>query len=314
MILVTGASGFVGSALLRRLASEGRNVRAVYRDDRVQPLADVQRVRIGDLGPDLDWGVALTSVAVVVHAAARVHVMRETAVDPLEEFRRVNVAGTLSLARQAAAAGVRRFVFISSIKVNGESTMPGHPFTERDAPAPQDAYGVSKSEAEQGLQALARETGMELVIIRPPLVYGPGVRANFRALVHAVARGLPMPLAAVDNRRSLVGLDNLVDFIQICLTHPGAAGQVFLVSDGEDLSTPDLVRRIAHALGRSPRLFPLPMWMLKIAAALLGRRATLDRVCGDLQVDITKARTILGWRPPVPVSEGLTRVVRDLTS
>ncbi len=314
MILVTGASGFVGSALLRRLAMVGKDVKAAYRNGKGHPPPGVQTVLVGDLGPVQDWGAALESVEVVVHTAARVHVMRDTAADPLEEFRRTNVAGTLNLARQAAAAGVRRFVFISSVKVNGESTLPGRPFTERDGPAPQDAYGLSKLEAEQGLRAIAQETGMELVVIRPPLVYGPGVRANFRALMRAVARGLPLPLAAVDNRRSLVGLDNLVDFIVTCIDHPSAAHEIFLVSDGEDLSTPGLIRGLAQAMGRSPRLFRMPLWMLWIPATLLGRRATLERVCGSLQVDISKARTILGWHPPVPVSEGLAQVVRHHTS
>ncbi len=314
MILVTGASGFVGSALLRRLAMVGKDVKASYRNGKCHPPPGVQTVLVGDLGPVQDWGAALESVEVVVHTAARVHVMRDTAADPLEEFRRTNVAGTLNLARQAAAAGVRRFVFISSVKVNGESTLPGRPFTERDAPAPQDAYGLSKLEAELGLRAIAQETGMELVVIRPPLVYGPGVRANFRALMRAVARGLPLPLAAVDNRRSLVGLDNLVDFIVTCIDHPSAADEIFLVSDGEDLSTPGLIRGLAQAMGRSPRLFRMPLWMLRVPAALLGRRASLERVCSSLQVDISKARTILGWHPPVPVSEGLAQVVRHHTS
>jgi nucleoside-diphosphate-sugar epimerase len=309
-VLVTGANGFVGQALCARLDQAGHQVVPCVR----RPGGMSDEKVVGDIDGATRWTEAVEGCQTVVHLAARVHVMHDKAADPLDEFRRANVVGTLNLARQAAAAGVRRFVFISSIKVNGESTTPGHPFTERDAPAPQDAYGVSKSEAEQGLQALARETGIELVIIRPPLVYGPGVRANFLALVRAVARGLPLPLAAVDNRRSLVGLDNLVDFIRVCLTHPAAAGQVFLVSDGEDLSTPGLIRGIARALGRPPRLLALPVWMLKIPAVLLGRRATLDRVCGDLQVDITKARTILGWRPPVSVSEGLAQVVRDLPS
>lgn len=314
MILVTGASGFVGSALLRRLAADGPDVRAVYRSARTQPPAGVQQVLVGDLGPELDWRAALESVVVVVHAAARVHVMRDTAADPLDEFRRTNVAGTLNLARQAAAAGVRRFVFISSVKVHGESTLPGHPFSERDAPAPQDAYGQSKLEAEQGLLSMAQATGMELVIVRPPLVYGPGVRANFQSLMRAVAKGLPLPLAALDNRRSLVGLDNLVDLIVTCVDHPAAANQTFLVSDGEDLSTPGLIRGLAQAMGRSPRLFRLPLWMLWIPATLLGRRATLERVCGSLQVDISKARTTLGWRPPVSVREGLAQVARNHTS
>lgn len=310
MILVTGASGFVGAALLRRLDGEGRAVRATYRKGRGQPPAGVPAVYLEGLSASLDWRAALQSVDVVVHTAARVHVMRDTATDPEEEFRRTNVAGTLGLARQAAAAGVRRFVFISSVKVHGESTLPGRPFSEADAPAPQDTYGQSKREAEQGLRAIAAETGMELVIIRPPLVYGPGVRANFQTLMRAVARGLPLPLAAVDNRRSLLGLDNLVDFIVTCIDHPAAAGQIFLVSDGEDLSTPELIRRMAATMGRPARLFALPVWLLRTGAALLGKRAVFQRVCGNLQLDISRARNMLGWRAPLSVDEGLAQTMQ----
>lgn len=309
-VLVTGANGFVGRTLCAWLLKTGHEaVPGVRREYGMRGEAVV-----GDIDAATHWAETLEGCQALVHLAARVHVMRDTAADPLEEFRRTNVAGTLNLARQAAAAGVRRFVFISSVKVNGESTQPGHPFTERDTPTPRDAYGLSKLEAELGLRAIAQETGMELVVIRPPLVYGPGVRANFQALMRAVARGLPLPLAAMDNRRSLVGLDNLVDFIVTCIDHPSAAHEIFLVSDGEDLSTPGLIRGLAQAMGRSPRLFRMPLWMLWIPATLLGRRATLERVCGSLQVDISKARTMLGWRPPVPVSEGLAQVVRHPTS
>lgn len=309
MILVTGASGFVGGALLRRLSGEGQAVRGAYRSGAARPSAGIETVTIGDLGPALDWTAALESVAVVVHTAARVHVMRDTADDPLDEFRRANVEGTLGLARQAAAAGVQRFVFVSSVKVHGESTPPGKPFSEHDEPAPQDAYGQSKLEAEQGLSAISAQTGMELVIIRPPLVYGPGVRANFQTLMRAVARGLPLPLAAVDNRRSLVALDNLVDFIATCIVHPAAANQTFLVCDGEDLSTPALIRRMAAAMGRPARLFAVPVWLLQAGAVMLGRPAVFQRLCGNLQLDISKARTMLGWHGPLTVDEGLSRAV-----
>jgi nucleoside-diphosphate-sugar epimerase len=235
--------------------------------------------------------------------------MRDIEVDPLIAFRSVNVEGTLNLARQAAAAGVKRFVFVSSVKVNGEITEPGRAFTEADAPDPQDAYGQSKHEAEQGLRQTAIDTGMEVVIIRPPLVYGPGVKANFAALMRAVQRGWPLPLGAVHNQRSLVALDNLVDFIITCITHPQAANQTFLVSDGQDLSTTELVRGMAQAAGVPARLLPVPVWALQAAGSLLGKGDAVQRLCGNLQVDISKARTLLGWVPLVSVVEGLRRAV-----
>jgi UDP-glucose 4-epimerase len=259
------------------------------------------------LEPSTDWTAALDGVSAVIHCAARVHVMADTAADPLEEFRHVNVQGTLNLARQAAAAGVRRFVFVSSIKVNGEATQPGAPFTADDAPAPLDAYGVSKMEAEQGLRELAAQTGMEVIIIRPPLVYGPGVKANFAAKMRWLQRGVPLPLGAIHNQRSLVALDNLVDLIVTCLTHPAAANQTFLVSDGEDVSTSELLRRMGQALDRPARLLPVPQSWLKLAAAMVGKSDVAQRLCGSLQVDISKTRQLLSWTPPLSLDQGLKR-------
>jgi UDP-glucose 4-epimerase len=233
--------------------------------------------------------------------------MADKAADPLEEFRRVNVQGTLNLARQAAAAGVRRFVFISSIKVNGEATQLGRSFTADDAPAPLDAYGVSKMEAEQGLRELAAQTGMEVIIIRPPLVYGPGVKANFAAMMRWLQRGVPLPLGAIHNQRSLVALDNLVDLIVTCHTHPAAANQTFLVSDGEDVSTSELLRRMGQALDRPARLLPVPQSWLKLAAAMVGKSDVAQRLCGSLQVDISKTRQLLSWTPPLSLDQGLKR-------
>lgn len=313
MILVTGASGFISGALVRCLVGDGRAVRAAFRREAANSPVGVQVVTVGNLDPGQDWCAALQGVDVIVHTAARVHVMSDMAADPLAEFRRVNVAGTLNLARQAAAAGVRRFVFLSSVKVHGEATSQGHPFTEDDVPAPQDPYGQSKLEAEQGLRILAAQTGMEVVIIRPPLVYGPGVRANFAALIRAVARGVPLPLASVDNHRSMVALDNLVDLIVTCMNHPAAANQTFMVSDGHDLSTPALIRGLAQAMGKSSRLFACPPALLRFAAKVMGKADTVDRLCGNLQVDITKAQTLLGWCPPVTVEEGLRRTVSHNT-
>ena len=260
------------------------------------------------LQANADFGATLAGTSTVLHAAARVHVIEESATDPLSEFRRVNVGGTLNLARQAASCGVRRFIFVSSVKVNGESTEAGHLFTAQQSPAPLDPYGISKMEAEDGLRRLAQETGMEVVIVRPPLVYGPGVKANFAALMRAVQRGLPLPLGAVThNRRSLVALDNLVDLLITCIDHPAAANQTFLVSDGEDLSTTDLLRRMARAMNAPARLLPVPPALLKLGAELIGKGDIAQRLLGSLQVDITHTRETLGWTPPISVDEGLRR-------
>jgi nucleoside-diphosphate-sugar epimerase len=306
--LITGAGGFVGKSLCAALAMRGLIVRVAMRTHQAC-VDDFDGVVVGTIDANTEWSEALQGISTVVHLAARVHVMNDVSEAPLIEFRRVNVEGTLNLARQAAAAGVKRFVFVSSVKVNGESTRPGQPFTEADAPNPQDAYGQSKHEAEQGLCQIATDTGMEVVIIRPPLVYGPGVKANFAALMRAVRRGLPLPLGAVHNQRSLVALDNLVDFIVTCLTHPKAANQTFLVSDGQDLSTAELVRGMAQAAGVYARLLPVPVWALQAGALLLGKGDAVQRLCGNLQVDISKACRLLGWVPLVSVEEGLRRAM-----
>lgn len=306
--LVTGPSGFVGSALIRHLLAEpSRTVVAAYRHDPGAHDARVQIVTTGDLSPNSPWERALDGVDSVVHLAARVHVMRDTASDPLAEFRRMNVEATLHLAREAAAAGVRRFVYVSSIKVNGESTAPGRPFRADDTPQPVDPYGISKHEAEQALRELSRATGMELVVVRPPLVYGPGVRANFRSMMSWLRRGIPLPLGAIDNRRSLVALDNLCDLIVTCLRHPAAANQTFLAGDGEDVSTSELLRRLGHALGHPARLLPVPPGLLQAGFGLLGMGDVARRLCSSLQVDTEPARVLLGWRPPIGLDEGLRR-------
>lgn len=309
MVLLTGASGFVGGAVLGAAKQRDVEVRPVFRSSgsaKWHPGAAL----VPELDGETDWAQALKGVDVVIHAAARAHVMCEEALDPLTEYRRVNVQGTSNLARQAAAAGVRRFVFISSIKVNGERTLSGRPFTVDDAPAPEDAYGISKLEAETDLRRIAQETGMEVTIIRPPLIYGPGVKGNFSSLINWVHRGLPLPLGGVThNRRSLVGLDNLVDLIWVCVEHPKAANQTFLISDGEDLSTTELLRRIGKALSRPVRLHKVPPGLIVLIASMLGKKAITQRLLGSLQVDIGKTCELLDWMPKVIVDEGLRKSV-----
>lgn len=303
-VWVTGASGFVGEALVLRLllGQKFAPVAAVRGATRLLGLCPIARFELGATTP-----AQLVGVQIVVHAAARVHVMHETAHDALAEFRRVNVEGTVQLARSAARAGVKRFVFISSIKVNGESTPPGRPFTAHDVPAPQDPYGISKHEAEQALLLLGSETGMEIVIIRPPLVYGPGVKANFLSLLKWLEKGLMLPLSGINNQRSMVAVGNLVALIETCLEHPAAAGQTFLVSDGSDFSTPGLLRRLASAMGKKARLLPVPAKLLLICAAAVGKRAVAQRICESLQVDISKNREMLGWVPPIDVDTAMRR-------
>lgn len=303
-VLVTGASGFVGKALCSALSSAAIPLTQVSRASN-----ELASLAVGDIDGTTDWTLALEQCTVVVHLAARVHVMNETAPDPLAAYRRTNVDGTLRLARQAAAAGVHRFIFISSVKVNGESSPKGRPFRADDAPAPRDPYGVSKMEAEEGLRQVSEQTGLQVVIIRPPLIYGPGVGANFAALLRAVRIGLPLPLGSIQNQRSMVALDNLVDLIITCLIHPAAANQTLLVSDGYDLSTADLVRGMAQAAGVSARLPKVPLWVLHAGASLLGKRDVVSRLSNNLQVDISKTSSLLAWTPPLSVHQGLRLAV-----
>jgi nucleoside-diphosphate-sugar epimerase len=306
-VLVTGANGFVGSATVTALTSRGHVAVATTR----HPFTNA--ITIGTIDRHTDWTSALTGCDSVVHAAARVHQLHDSSPDRLSAFRAVNVEGTLQLARQALQVGVRRLIFLSSVKVNGEGTQPGSPFHWNDTTAPLDPYGISKHEAEDGLREIAAATGMQVVIVRPPLVYGPGVKANFAAMMRAVQRGLPLPFAAVThNRRSFVALDNLVDLLITCIDHPAAANQTFLVSDGEDLSTADLLRRLGKAMGRPARLFPVPPALLQAGADLLGKGDVAQRLLGNLQVDISHTRETLGWTPPITVDEGLRRAVAGL--
>ena len=308
---MTGATGFIGSALLNGLgASQPWDVRGTIRRPSANTLSGPGLISVGDLSQETDWHKALSGANAVVHTAGRVHVMDKRGRKTMSDYRRVNVDATLNLARQAVVSGARRFVFLSSIKVNGEWTPLDRPFTADDRPRPSDAYAVSKHEAEEGLRQIGNETGLEVVIIRPVLVYGPGVRANFLSMMQWLDRGVPLPFGAIRNARSLVALANLVDLIKTCLSHPAAASQTFLVSDGEDLSTPDLLRRTAAALGQRARLVSVPEFVIRSAAAMVRRPSVAERLCGSLRVDIAKNQRLLGWTPPVSVDEALNKTAR----
>jgi len=310
-ILITGASGFVGKELVNHLVALGYTGKSVYRSSNI-PLCDsgFERVLIRDINEKTDWTNSLKNIDCVIHLAARVHVMQELDDDPLSRFRKANTQTTLNLAKFAAKAGVKRLIYISSIKVNGEFTAYKYPFKETDIPNPSDSYAISKYEAEQGLMEISNNFGMEVTIIRPPLVYGPGVKANFFNMMNWLSKGIPLPFASINNKRSLVGLDNLLDLIVTCIEHPLAANQVFLVSDDDDLSTSDLLCRVAQALGKKPYMVPINQKILHLSFFLLGKRNLAQRICGSLQVDVSKAKKILNWTPPVSVDEGLRKTAK----
>lgn len=301
--LVTGANGFVGNALIKELLVQNVSVKLSAKPSVMLP--NVEYTNVWDIDKYTDWSKALLDIDVVIHLAARVHVMNDTSSNQLAEFRKVNVEGTLALATQAAKASVRRFIFVSSVKVNGESTKKDIPFTEVDISTPIDAYAISKLEAEQGLLQIANQTGMEVVIIRPPLVYGPNVKANFASMLKAVKQGIPLPLGAIHNKRSFVYVGNLVSLIECCIDHPAAKNQVFLVSDGHDLSTTELLQECAKALGVRSRLLPVSQSLIEGCAALFGKQSVAQRLCGNLQVDISKTYKLLNWKPPTKVADGL---------
>tara|TARA_R110002111_G_scaffold186906_3_gene252631 strand:- start:69 stop:1010 length:942 start_codon:yes stop_codon:yes gene_type:complete len=313
MILVTGTSGFVGKALTEALLKAEYQVRGVGRSQ-----ADTckhpgfQFTTIEDVTTMFDWTDKLQGVKTVIHTIARVHIMDDNAADPLAAFRKVNVEATLNLANQAAELGIKRFVFISSIKVNGESTTDGKPFSELTTTIPTDPYGLSKYEAEQGLLEIAKNTSMKVVIIRPPLIYGPGVKANFAAMMRWLYKGIPLPLGAVKNKRSLLALTNLVDFIIYCIEHPKAANEIFLISDGEPVSTTDLCRKIATAMGKKVILIPIPIVIISVIASLAGKQTMIDRLFGSLEVDCSKANNILGWKPVITMEEQLKQMVNQV--
>jgi len=309
-VLLTGSTGFVGQALSQKLLDKNFDLIAAVRKRSSTLPKLAKQVIIEGLTSEADWLAALNGVSIVIHTAARVHVMNDNVADPLVEFRNVNVEGTLNLAKQAVSAGVKRFIFLSSIKVNGEATGIGKPFTADDSPSPIDPYGISKAETEKALMEISAKSGMEVVIIRPVLVYGPDVKANFLSMMRWLSRGFPLPLGAINNKRSLVSIDNLIDLIIVCIDHPAAANQVFLVSDGEDLSTTNLLQRLGNALEKPARLISIPSGLINVVASLLGKRKVAQRLLGSLQVDITKTRELLNWSPPVSVDVALKQTAK----
>jgi nucleoside-diphosphate-sugar epimerase len=314
-VLLTGVTGFVGRGLVKVLETQDHQVSALVSEFSEILPDSVSQIECGDLLHYLEFearkaGAALENVDAVVHLAARVHIMQDTSSDPLEEFRRVNTEVTLNLARLAEEAGVKRFIFLSTIKVNGESTYPGEPFSEQDICKPIAPYGISKYEAEQGLLQISQETGMEVVIIRPPLIYGPGVKGNFASMMRWVGKGIPLPLGAVKNQRSLLALENLLDFINCCLAHPKAANEIFLLSDGHDVSTTELIQKLAQAQGKKALLLPVPVSLMKFVADLLGKRDVAERLFGSLQIDNSKACLKLNWSPVVSMDEQLRKMLK----
>ncbi|HDX8594549.1 UDP-glucose 4-epimerase family protein [Aeromonas hydrophila] len=300
-IILTGSTGFVGRRIKNAIPRE--NLILVGRRN----LDEEYEFFLSDLDKNSQYDDVMKDVSCIIHCAARAHMMHDENDSSYCLYHKINVDGTLNLARQAAVNGVKRFIYISSIKVNGESTVINSPFTEKDIPAPEDAYGASKLAAENSLRDLAIETDMEIVIIRPPLVYGPGVKANFAAMMNLASKNFPLPLGAINNKRSMVALDNLVDLIVTCIDHPKAANQTFLVSDDHDVSTTELLKMMVRAVGKTPRLLPVPMGWLKFAGRLIGKQAVVERLCGNLQVDISYTKDILGWQPPILMEEGIKR-------
>ncbi|WKY93033.1 UDP-glucose 4-epimerase family protein [Vibrio metoecus] len=307
MILITGSNGFLGSSIVDKIQHQSVKLLDRGSSNKHSCSEFFQHV----INSFDDYGCALEGCHVVIHCAARVHVMDDKETEPLTLYREVNTAGTINLAKQAIDSGVKRFIFISSIKVNGEGALVGRPFKPEDNHAPEDDYGLSKSEAEKQLVDLAKDSGMEVVIIRPTLVYGPGVKANFASLMNLVSKGMPLPFGSItQNKRSLVSINNLVDLIVTCIDHPKAANQVFLVSDDHDVSTSEMVRELAIALDKPTWQLPVPIWCYKLFGKLFGKSDIVDRLTGSLQVDISHTKETLGWKPPQTLQEGFKQTAQ----
>jgi len=312
-ICVTGSSGFIGKALCKQLLKYKHDILATSRYSNlpdIKPEKNLKFIQIEDINIEKKWPEILSGVECIIHCAARAHIMNDNKVDSLSLYQKVNVEGTRKLAEQASIAGVKRLIFLSSIKVNGELTKKSFCFRHADIPFPEDAYGISKWEAEQVLWEISRKSGLEIVIIRPPLVYGPGVKGNFLRLLNLVKRNVPIPLATVDNYRSFIGIDNLVDLLIRCTDHPGASGQTFLVSDGEDLSTPTLIKKISSAMGKKNFLFPVPISLIKFIGRMVGKSSEVDRLLSSLQIDSSLVYDKLGWKPPLNSDEGLLKMIK----
>jgi UDP-glucose 4-epimerase len=311
-ILVTGATGFIGQRLIQHLlAQTSFNISALVRDRNHSFPAKIKILLVPTIDGDTDYSSYLDNIDIVIHLAARVHRMGDLGSSSYLAYKATNTDGTSRLAEQAANAGVKRFIYISTIKVNGELTTIGAPFTADDTPQPSDPYAVSKHKAEQALQSLSKTTGLEYVIIRPPLVYGPGVKANFEKLIGLIHRNIPLPLGAINNQRSLVSIDNLISLITQCITHPQAANQVFLVSDDKDLSTTALLEMIAEAMNRPVRLLPIPETILTYAAKLFGKSDIAKRLIGNLQIDLSKTKSLLDWQPEITPEEGIRKATQS---
>ena len=310
-ILITGATGFVGRALFENLKSKKKYfAHLTTRTNQEELFEGGKAFNIGEIDPNTNWKDALDGVSCIVHCAARAHMMEKKQTDSLNAYRRINVDGTRNLAKQAALRGIKRFIFLSSVKVNGEETIASKSFKYDDIPQPQDAYGISKWEAEQALLEVSKKTGLELVIIRAPLIYGVRIKGNFLRLLDLIYKEIPLPLFNINNSRSFIGLDNLVDLIIHCIDHPKAAGKTFLVSDDEDISTPALIRKLSKIMGRSARLFSFPISILKLTGYLIGKTPEVNRLIGSLRVNSSHTRKILEWNPPFSLDEGLEKTVR----